>query len=325
MAVARGSEGSDQEVSRRFVWHMAMRVTALGAALVFAGALIVFSYLAYKIWVDPDTQSPTSRHVVIAFEPWDVAIGIAALGISAVVLAGLASAVIARRAVKPLEESLRRQRAFVADASHELRTPLSVVHARTQYLQSVVDDDVARSVVADLREDTQILIDIVDDLLLSAEDAPVEQGSASVDECFSDIERDMSWVGAERDVRVMVEPISARVALPMTAFRRCVVALVDNALSHSPRGAAVVVSASLAGDMLAIRVRDEGVGIRGISPDRIFDRFAHGNPSGHGIGLALVRDTLGRYGGSVVVEKTGSDGTTFFMRIPRVTHNEERE
>lgn len=74
-----------------------------------------------------------------------------------------------------------------------------------------------------------------------------------------------------------------------------------------------------------IQVIDDGPGIQGISPTRVFDRFAHGTSSAndtrttHGIGLALVHDVVSRYGGTVKVERTGSEGTTFQLRLPTAT------
>lgn len=72
-------------------------------------------------------------------------------------------------------------------------------------------------------------------------------------------------------------------------------------------------------------VTDQGHGIEGIDPRRIFDRFAKapstagatttGRP-GFGIGLALVRDIAARHGGSVEVAATGDHGTTLRLSLP---------
>jgi two-component system OmpR family sensor kinase len=73
-------------------------------------------------------------------------------------------------------------------------------------------------------------------------------------------------------------------------------------------------------------VRDQGPGIQGISPARIFDRFAKSGTAtggggttrtGFGIGLALVRDIAVGNGGTVTVEETSASGTVIALTVPR--------
>ena len=66
------------------------------------------------------------------------ALGLA--GGAGLVLATLAAAVLARRAVRPMAQALEQQRRFVADAGHELRTPLTLLSTRTQLLARRVRD-----------------------------------------------------------------------------------------------------------------------------------------------------------------------------------------
>jgi len=76
---------------------------------------------------------------------------------------------LARLAIAPLDEALRRQRRFVADASHELRTPLTRLYTRAQML--LLRRGLPPEVDAGLRhlvQNSRELNDIVDDLLRSA-------------------------------------------------------------------------------------------------------------------------------------------------------------
>ncbi|BDZ51133.1 hypothetical protein GCM10025867_33740 [Frondihabitans sucicola] len=161
------------------------------------------------------------------------------LGIGAVIFAGAVSWVIARRAVRPLGEALRLQRQFVADASHELRTPLAVLDARLQVVQRREQSTgaVSPESLAELRADSKALIDIVGDLLLAAGSgeqsagSPVEAGPI-VDEAAASL----AILADDRGVALSVEHSgTSRVTLSATSLRRCVVALVDNAVAHSPR------------------------------------------------------------------------------------------
>ena len=57
-----------------------------------------------------------------------------ALGAAGLTALGLIAWALAGRAVRPIEQSLARQTAFIAAASHELRSPLAVISANAQQL-----------------------------------------------------------------------------------------------------------------------------------------------------------------------------------------------
>ncbi|QAY63217.1 HAMP domain-containing histidine kinase [Xylanimonas allomyrinae] len=252
------------------------------------------------------------------------------LGAGAIVVAGVLSWLIARRAVRPLGDALRIQRTFVADASHELRTPLAALDARVQLLQLRTDPttDVGRS-VAELRTDSRTLVDLVNDLLLAAGEDTAE-GSAAPTDAVATVTaavESMRALAAPRGISILVEhDDAAAVAMPATSLRRCVTALVDNAVNHSNDGAQVVVSLTSRGSVVDLVVIDHGSGISGIDPSRVFDRFAHAEPPsrpgttgrrpGFGIGLALIRDLAVRNGGTVAVASTSAAGTTIVLTVP---------
>ncbi|MBP2457111.1 signal transduction histidine kinase [Clavibacter michiganensis] len=283
----------------------------------------------------------------------DVVVGLIALGLAGVVLAGVVTVVIARRAVRPLGEALRLQRHFVADASHELRTPLAVLDARLQALQRRIDagtasadaqvtDDLAR-----LREDSRALIGIVGDLLDAAGSADAGAPGAAVrlDEVVDDVIASLAPIAEAGRVDLRrTGDAHVAVAVPPASIRRCVLALVDNALVHAPASTAVVVDVTArrerGGALAVLTVSDGGPGITGIDPSRVFDRFARsteaagvarpaGSPSpdvvpardpamrrGLGMGLALVRDVAVRHGGGIRVARSSSAGTVMELTLP---------
>jgi CheY-like chemotaxis protein len=94
--------------------------------------------------------------------------------------------------------------------------------------------------------------------------------------------------------------------------------LVGNAMSYTPSGGHIAVSAALDGTDLVLTVRDDG---EGIAPERlptIFTMFERGGAStGLGIGLALVKQIATMHGGSLDVTSQGLNrGSAFSMRIP---------
>jgi two-component system OmpR family sensor kinase len=245
------------------------------------------------------------------------------LGVLGVVLLAAVAWLAARRSVRPLGDALRLQRNFVADASHELRTPLTTLTSRIQLLQRRQDrGEPIDGTIAELREDAAMMTDVLTDLLLAAEGGVGDvrepaSVSAAVDTAVASLRplADEAGVVLRADIRS-----EATVVLPSVTLVRLVVALVDNALQHSPAGGEVTVVVSADGAHALIRVTDRGSGIRGISPDSVFERFARSTESGRrrgfGLGLSLVRDVAVRAGGSVEVESTSDAGTTFLLRLP---------
>jgi two-component system OmpR family sensor kinase len=320
---------------------------AIGWQIMLASAVLVLGIIAVAVvfilhqslpreQIDRDAEGLSRVYV----DSGDIFQALVVIGIGAVVFAGLVSWFIARRAVRPLGQVLRRQREFVADASHELRTPLAVLDARIQVLERRLASTSPPSsaevavTVSELRSDSRALVDIVGDLLLAAGGDDVRADPVTVGPVIVAAVDSLRILAAERDVRLDVDVDSAvRVRIPVAGLRRCIVALVDNAVAHSPTGSTVTITATHDDVRLILRVADQGAGIVGIAPERVFDRFAHAastdaaasattggvspRPS-FGIGLALVREIATRQGGSVRVQHTSAAGTTMALELPVV-------
>ena len=73
---------------------------------------------------------------------------------------------------------------------------------------------------------------------------------------------------------------------------------------------------------LTVEVADTGIGMSDDVKAKIFDRFFRADPSrtatgAHaGLGLAIVKEAVGRMGGTIAVDSTPADGSTFRVRLP---------
>jgi two-component system OmpR family sensor kinase len=162
---------SDTEAVRRASRLVGWQITIASAAVVFVVIAAVFLFVLAKVTPSELFQpSPDRNNIDISAD--DLLIVAILLGGVGVVLAGLMSWTITRRAVRPLGDALRIQRAFIADASHEMRTPLTVLDARLQVLQrGLAADDPSSPAVMELRRDAKSLMAVVNDLLEAAEAA----------------------------------------------------------------------------------------------------------------------------------------------------------
>ncbi|MGX6447869.1 sensor histidine kinase, partial [Patulibacter sp. S7RM1-6] len=199
-----------------------------------------------------------------------------------------------------VDETLQRQREFVADASHELRTPLTAVQANLELLALSTDGDDREAAESALRSARRMRRLVADLLLLARMDAARETAREPVDldrailEAVDELEPQMH----DHDVDLDLEPVTIDGA--RDELVRMVVNLVGNALRHTPAGTEIRVRLRSAGGRTELVVEDDGPGIPEDLRARIFERFVRrgGEAAGStGIGLAIVRAAAQRHGG----------------------------
>jgi signal transduction histidine kinase len=232
-------------------------------------------------------------------------------------IAGLAATTNATLAA--LEESVARQRGFVADASHELRSPIASL--RTQLEVAAAHPELLD--VGGLVEDVLRLQRLAADLLLLARiDAgdrpparPVALGGLVREELERRAAGDRITVQAsiEADPRVM--GVTGRLS-------RVVGNLLDNAQRHAR--SAVRLSVGEEAGTAVVRVADDGPGVPPADHERIFERFVRlddarsRDEGGAGLGLAIARDLVLAHGGDLAVREAPGGGALFEVRLPAV-------
>jgi signal transduction histidine kinase len=234
--------------------------------------------------------------------------------------------------VSQLVQRLERDARFASDVSHELRSPLTTLATTASVLQQHRDDLSAAGqesldlLVADL----SIFQALVEDLLeMSRSDA----GAAPlVMETLSAIELVHQSVRSAARRHGIDEPpveIAEGVGDPLVVvdrrrFERVITNLIDNA--HRYAEGAVALRIDVQGNQLAVNVDDAGSGVPGDEHEQVFERFFRGRAAhdrgiarGTGLGLALVRDHVRAFGGSITVSESPEGGARFQILLPIVT------
>lgn len=104
--------------------------------------------------------------------------------------------------------------------------------------------------------------------------------------------------------------------------------LITNAINYSPEGGIVTVSAHCLNDNIEIKVSDTGVGIPETEIPKIFDKFYRvKDPKtrkvmGTGLGLSIVKGIIEAHNGTIDVESTPGEGTTFRILLPLMANDE---
>ena len=224
------------------------------------------------------------------------------------------------------EQSLERQREFVADASHELRTPLTSVQANLELLQAAgAGSEEDKHAVSSALSSTKRMSGLVSDLLLLARaDAGRRVARTDLDlrQIAAEALEEVAPLAGERRLEKHLDG-----PLPLEGnpdeLHRMIRNLLENAVRHTPAKATVELTARRDGKEALLEVVDDGPGIPAGMEDQVFDRFVRGDgPSdtagggGSGLGLAIVRAVAEFHGGSVSAGRSTTGGARFSVRLP---------
>lgn len=236
------------------------------------------------------------------------------------------------RAVSDMTQALRERidatEAFAADVAHELKNPLASMASAVESLGRTSSPEITAQLHAILTEDIRRLDRSVTDIAeLSRLDGELSRTSFEA----IDIAAMLDTTVAARELRRSPGASAVRFEKPRERLLtmgdeprllRAVENLVDNAISFSPPGAPVVISAGRDGDRIYVYVDDNGPGIPPDRREAIFRRFHSERPEDDfarhsGLGLAIAKTIIEAMGGTIVVDDSAlSTGARFAIRLP---------
>jgi signal transduction histidine kinase len=248
----------------------------------------------------------------------------------AVAVLGVAAAVVALAQIRREGDLARLRSDFVAGVSHELRTPLAQVRLFLDTLRLKRYDTEADQewLVGHLARETTRLEHLVENVLAvsrlergAPQEAPLEpldlgQEAAEAAEAFRPL-------GVSRRVSLVTElEPDVGVLADQAALRQLLLNLLDNAVKFGPPGQVVRLRVARQNGAALLTVTDQGPGVAEQDRERIWEPYYRGSNAatrvvgGSGIGLAIVREVAGRFGGSVSVRTSEGGGAEFTVTLP---------
>ncbi len=231
---------------------------------------------------------------------------------------------------KQLDEANRLKSAFLSNMSHELRTPLNSVIALAGVLNRRLLDAVPAEEYSYLevieRNGRQLLALINDILDLSRIEAGREEISLSrftVSELANEVASMIEPQAREKGI-LLLNSVTGNLPEVRSDFAKCrhiMQNIVGNAVKFTEQGR-VEISASCVNDMIQITVTDTGIGIAAEEIPTIFDEFRQADDStsrrfgGTGLGLAIAKKYADMMDGSINVESSPGQGSTFTVSLP---------
>lgn len=226
--------------------------------------------------------------------------------------------------LKEYQEQLVRQEKLAilgqlaGGVGHELRNPLGVISNAVYYLQMVLPDadDNVKEYLDIISSEVGNSEKIITDLLDFARIKSLERVEITVEDAIAHVlERQPPPEGVEVVTHIPSElpPIFVDV---QQIEGQVLSNLMGNACQAMPEGGKLTISAQEAGDKVRISVSDTGCGISEDNLKKIFEPLFTTRAKGIGLGLAVTENLVEANGGSIAVESTEGEGSTFTIILP---------
>lgn len=222
--------------------------------------------------------------------------------------------------LRKLEHDKRRITQLIV---HDLKGPATALMANAELLRAEklegdlaeIVDDIAVA-VGTLDRTVRNLLDLsrAEDVGLDVHIEPLELRAIT-----DDVANSLRGLGKLNNVRITPDIQIDSVVGDRELIRRMLQNLLHNAVRHSPRGGEVQISAQRDGEVVLLRVEDQGPGVAPTEVDRIFDPYvSRDRPGGgHGLGLVFCRLAAEAHGGRIWVEALDPIGSAFCVRLPQ--------
>lgn len=231
-----------------------------------------------------------------------------------------------------LANAAQHRKSLMEMVAHDLRSPLMSSKLSLQLLLEHSNDrapeDVTR--ISNVKDNLSHMYALVEDLLVIEQ---LEEGKLLIDKDWVDIKdlvdecnSAMHSLSAAKEISLINETESVLLDIDKLRISQVLHNLLTNAVKFSPKNSDVVVRSEHLEKLIKLSVIDKGIGLDAEAKKKVFDKFYQSNsvpPSdltqdkgGFGLGLAISKLIVAAHGGSIGVESTPGEGSTFWFTLP---------
>ncbi|OAN10194.1 sensor histidine kinase [Exiguobacterium undae] len=216
------------------------------------------------------------------------------------------------------------RKTFVANVSHEFQSPLTTIKGYAGQLEQTAGPD-DRAKLVTIGQEAARMAELTRQLLVLArldEGRQLARHPVLLGQAIQATLQTLSYQLDEQGIAVaLTVPDDTVILANEMALDQIFHNIIRNALHVSTDGQLISIQAETAGNMVTVRISDEGPGMTPDMIEHAFERFYQGDASrgatGTGLGLAIVQETIHQLGGTVRIESRLGVGTTFVLTFPQ--------
>jgi K+-sensing histidine kinase KdpD len=222
-------------------------------------------------------------------------------------------------------ETNKLRAALFSSVTHDLRTPLASITASVTSLlneETAFTTDDRRELLETIHHEADRLNRIVGNLLdlsrIRAGALVPTKMPAAMDELVEGVLARLEPMLRGHNVRVELPDDVPDAPMDVMQVDQVLTNLIENAARFTPAGKGIDVAVQDGGDVMRVRIADDGCGIPPDMRFQVFEPFSRGEGStGTGLGLSIAKAVVEAHGGRIWIEGGRSLGTTIIFELPK--------
>ena len=217
-------------------------------------------------------------------------------------------------------------RDFVSNMTHDLKTPLAIINTSIYLLSKSTEPAHQEKHLTKLQNQADQLTKKIDAILTIAHLDSIPELTLDVVDVNAMMTRICDQFNSHLEHNTLKLHTNFEDSLPsllgdVDELHRALTNLVENAINYTPENGSIYLDTTSTPNHIIIEVRDTGIGISTDDLERIFDRFFRADNAksyqGTGLGLAILQRIITLHKGTIEVDSTVGEGTTFKLIFPR--------
>ena len=251
------------------------------------------------------------------------------VGSLSLVLLFFISIYFTNKAIKPLEETFKKQKQFIADASHELRTPLTIIKTNVSLLRENEMETIhsQKKWINYIDSQAGRMSTLINEMLslanLDANKKKEEIININLSKMIRDSLLVFEVVIFEKGL-ILEEDLTDNIFIKgeQNQIKKLISILMDNAIKYTNNNGKITVLLINERNKAKLIIRNTGEGIEKEHLEKIFERFYRVDDSrdrgtgGYGLGLSIAKSIVEDHKGKIHAESIINNETSFIIELP---------
>ncbi len=236
---------------------------------------------------------------------------------------------LSKRAIRPIAESMEKQKQFVTNAGHEIKTPLAIIQSNTEAMELYTGEN---KWSRNIKEQTQRLSGLMQELLTLAR---MDEGGVQIHAEEFSLSELLREQAAEFEQPMENKRITCRTRIASGVIlyadkkhiEQLISILLDNAVKYTEESGSMELLLEKRDKRILMQVKNTCEKLPEVPAEKLFDRFYRADAArtqkngGYGIGLSMARMLVSSNHGTITAEYQGTNEIAFTVRFSEKTEN----